>query len=346
MDFRKSYASFPGGRPAMTVSNAELAAPLDRVVGLLERRVQALEERLEPNRPGTEMPADLSSLMADVVRVTQDLFPGHVSVQVMADPEYPQDRFTVIEAQTSGDVIDVVDRRAEWHRRVARAVSCLLSFASDVGLSGMTGADYIAFAAKIAAAYADAASCRSAIAERTYGAVSLGQLFQPFPQQVRQRREPVCPVVRRAARTPPARIPARPPPPGSGWPPRSPPNDRPVWRTVRGARPGTCAGTRPGFARPGGRRGRRPPGRRGAIRLPPPAAAGCGLRSPARAVSSHQPASVANRSGGWTSGELRQAVPLPSGKAAARAHAKPRRTTRNRRPPPADARPWIACAAR
>jgi hypothetical protein len=57
--------------------------------------------------------------MADVVRVTQELFPGRVSVQVVTDPEYPQDRFTVIEAQTRGNVVDVVDRRAEWHRRVA-----------------------------------------------------------------------------------------------------------------------------------------------------------------------------------------------------------------------------------
>ena len=104
----------------MSVSNSELATPLDRVVGLLERRVQALEERLQPSGLGLEMPADLSALMADIVRVTQELFPGHVTVQVMADPEYPQDRFTVIEAQTSGDVADAVDRRAEWHRRVAR----------------------------------------------------------------------------------------------------------------------------------------------------------------------------------------------------------------------------------
>jgi hypothetical protein len=104
----------------MPTTDAASAAPLDRVVGLLERRVQALEELLEPSRPSFEMPADLSTLMAEVMRVTQELFPGHVTVQVMTDPEYPQDRFTVIEAQASGDIADVVDRRAEWHRRVAR----------------------------------------------------------------------------------------------------------------------------------------------------------------------------------------------------------------------------------
>jgi hypothetical protein len=75
----------------MTMSNAELAVPLEGVVRRLERRVQALEERLEPNRSDKEMPADVSSLLVDVARVTQEPFPGHVSVH----PEYHWDRFTV-----------------------------------------------------------------------------------------------------------------------------------------------------------------------------------------------------------------------------------------------------------
>ena len=104
----------------MSVTNAALAAPLDRVVGMLERRVQDLEERLESNYQRIEMPVDLSSLMVDVVRITQEIFPGQVSVCVMADPEYPRERFTAIEAQTSGEVVDVVDRRAEWHKRMER----------------------------------------------------------------------------------------------------------------------------------------------------------------------------------------------------------------------------------
>ncbi len=37
----------------MTVSNAELAVPLEGVVRRLEGRVQALEERLEPFQQGT-----------------------------------------------------------------------------------------------------------------------------------------------------------------------------------------------------------------------------------------------------------------------------------------------------
>ena len=49
-------------------------------------------------------------------------------------------------------------------------ISFLCGFAADVGLSRMTGPDYIAFAAKLAATYAEAASCRSAISRAYYGA--------------------------------------------------------------------------------------------------------------------------------------------------------------------------------
>lgn len=102
----------------MTVTNADAANPPEPSVALLERRVQALEEWIEANHASTTRTADLSSLMADVVRITKELFPGAVSVQVMYDPEYPQQGFTVIEAQASGSIEQVVDRRAEWHKRV------------------------------------------------------------------------------------------------------------------------------------------------------------------------------------------------------------------------------------
>jgi hypothetical protein len=104
----------------MTVSNTESGTPLQRSVELLEQRVQALEERLAPKPVAAAAPVDLPNLMADVFRVTEELFPGEVSARVMSDPEYPQERFTVIEAQASGSPEEVVDRRVEWHRRVSR----------------------------------------------------------------------------------------------------------------------------------------------------------------------------------------------------------------------------------
>jgi hypothetical protein len=63
---------------------------------------------------------ELSSLMAHVFEITRELFPGEVSTYVLDDPEYPESRFTVIEAQASGRVEDVVERQVEWHRRVSQ----------------------------------------------------------------------------------------------------------------------------------------------------------------------------------------------------------------------------------
>ncbi len=63
---------------------------------------------------------ELSSLMAQVFEITRELFPGEVSTYVLDDPEYPQSRFTVIEAQASGPAEDVVEREVEWHRRISR----------------------------------------------------------------------------------------------------------------------------------------------------------------------------------------------------------------------------------
>ena len=63
---------------------------------------------------------DFSEIMADIVAITRELFPGAVSAYFLDDPEHPQGRLTVIEAQASGAVDALVERRSEWHRRVSR----------------------------------------------------------------------------------------------------------------------------------------------------------------------------------------------------------------------------------
>ncbi len=62
---------------------------------------------------------DVASILGDVIELTKELFPGVVMVDVVRDPEYPETRLTVIEAQTSEPAKEVVDRQLEWHRRVA-----------------------------------------------------------------------------------------------------------------------------------------------------------------------------------------------------------------------------------
>jgi hypothetical protein len=68
----------------------------------------------------SEQSPDLSEIIGDVVGITQELFPGEVLTYVLDDPEYSEGRLTVIEAQASGPVDGLVERRAEWHRRVSR----------------------------------------------------------------------------------------------------------------------------------------------------------------------------------------------------------------------------------
>jgi hypothetical protein len=63
---------------------------------------------------------DVGSLMADVIEITKELFPGVVSIDVTEDPEFPKTRLTAIVAQASGPVESIVSRRGEWHERVAQ----------------------------------------------------------------------------------------------------------------------------------------------------------------------------------------------------------------------------------
>ncbi len=87
-------------------------------------------------------PIDLPKLMVDVFRVTQELFPGEVSARVMNDPEYPEEHFTVIEAQASSPP------RKWWNGAwngigSVAAVPVLLNVVPYAGSSGMKAADYI-----------------------------------------------------------------------------------------------------------------------------------------------------------------------------------------------------------
>ncbi len=84
---------------------------------------------VEPNASASEANAplgaknasfDLPALFAQIVDLTRELFPGEVLMYIQDDPEYPQDRYTVIEAEVSGSPEDVVARELEWHRRVVR----------------------------------------------------------------------------------------------------------------------------------------------------------------------------------------------------------------------------------
>lgn len=57
--------------------------------------------------------------MADVVRVTNELFPGKTHIEIISDPEEPESSSVVFTVSATGDSQDIVTRRLEWHRRIA-----------------------------------------------------------------------------------------------------------------------------------------------------------------------------------------------------------------------------------
>jgi hypothetical protein len=61
---------------------------------------------------------DLASVIEDVRRITQELFPGKCEFTHEFDPEYPEDRYVVVNVEASGEPKELVDRSGEWHRRI------------------------------------------------------------------------------------------------------------------------------------------------------------------------------------------------------------------------------------
>ena len=102
----------------MSVTLPELAVPREPAREKPTPRVEPLEQPDSIHLSADHVPAELLPFMDDVLRITNDLFPGKATVTVMFDPEYPLDEFTVIEAPARGGIDEVLDRQMEWHRRV------------------------------------------------------------------------------------------------------------------------------------------------------------------------------------------------------------------------------------
>ncbi len=98
---------------------------LQQTVAVLEQRVDALEDRLDAKGDRSAPIPDVTGLRDEVVRVTQELFPGQVAITVTDDPDYPRDSYTVVYAQASGEIKEIEDRREQWHQRVAQLSSAL-----------------------------------------------------------------------------------------------------------------------------------------------------------------------------------------------------------------------------
>lgn len=61
-----------------------------------------------------------SSEWSEVLRLTEQMFSGAVSVERMSDPESPRENWVVLTVEATGEPQEIVRRQCEWHERVAR----------------------------------------------------------------------------------------------------------------------------------------------------------------------------------------------------------------------------------
>ena len=86
-------------------------------LALLTSRVAAVEARLAGNEAAGP-PFDLAIVIAEVRAITQELFPGKCEFTSEFDPEYPDDRYVVVNVEASGELKEIVDRECRWHERI------------------------------------------------------------------------------------------------------------------------------------------------------------------------------------------------------------------------------------
>ena len=58
--------------------------------------------------------------LAEIVRMSRELFPGSVSVEVISDPDAPGESWTVLNVESAGTPQEIIQTQCEWHERLAR----------------------------------------------------------------------------------------------------------------------------------------------------------------------------------------------------------------------------------
>ena len=62
----------------------------------------------------------VNPIISEIVRMSRELFPGPVSVEVMSDPDSPSESWTVLNVESAGAPQEIVKTQCEWHDRLAR----------------------------------------------------------------------------------------------------------------------------------------------------------------------------------------------------------------------------------
>lgn len=58
----------------------------------------------------------------DVFDLTQEMFPGDVTVEVESDLDWPGDEYIVFIVQSSAPPAEAIAKEADWHRQVTKLV--------------------------------------------------------------------------------------------------------------------------------------------------------------------------------------------------------------------------------
>lgn len=93
---------------------------LEREVESLKLTVESLAGR-QASSAASELrtPDDAPLSLAQVVQLTEQLFPGAVSVELLTDPESPSETFIVLNVEAHGDAQELIERQCQWHLEVA-----------------------------------------------------------------------------------------------------------------------------------------------------------------------------------------------------------------------------------
>ncbi len=82
----------------------------------LERRVRLLEQSAHSAQPVD--PRVDESTEKQIIALTQQIFPGEVKIEYQFDPEYPGYVYSMVCASAVGEIEEIADRRAVWHKRM------------------------------------------------------------------------------------------------------------------------------------------------------------------------------------------------------------------------------------
>jgi len=108
------------------MSTTTETSEIRRELNALARRIEGIESRLTRNGDAISGDLDLAGRMADIREISGRFFPGTCDFRSEFDPEYPDDRYVVVNVEASGNPREIVDLTCQWHECI-RALSAELS---------------------------------------------------------------------------------------------------------------------------------------------------------------------------------------------------------------------------